>query len=274
MNTIQLQVKTHQVNTPKMEKWRGKNAVITGTSAGIGVGIMKELARHEINVIALARRKEKVEEIVKNFDDEKIKSKIHAYKCDVSSLESIKETFKWIEEKFGTISILVNNAGCGANVEALDPSDEVTEKLNKIIDTNFRGLVHVSREGARLMKKSNDYGIIININSVVGHKIPFLGIPLNVYPPTKYAVTAFSEILRQELVVAENDKIRVTNLSPGSVKSEIVVVGGYAKSADDVYNHSPHLVPEDIAESIIYLLSTPTNVNVTQLTISPVGEKS
>lgn len=257
----------------KMEKWQGKNAIVTGSSAGIGVGIMKELARNGVNVIALARRKEKIDETVKEFDGERLKGKIHTYKCDVSSLESIKDTFKWIEETFGTISILVNNAGCGFNIKALDTSDEATEKLDKIIDTNFRGLVHMSREAVRLIKKSDDYGMIININSVVGHKIPFFETPINLYAPTKFAVTAFSEILRQELVVSANDKIRVTNLSPGHVFSDIAVVGGYAESTESIYKQIAHIQPEDIAQSIIYLLSTPTNVNVTQLTISPVGEK-
>lgn len=257
-----------------MEKWRGKNAIITGTSAGIGVGIMKELARNGINVIALARRKEKIEEIVKDFD-ETFEGKIHAFKCDVSSLESIKETFKWIEDEFGTVSILINNAGCGFNVRTLDTSDDVTEKLDKIIDTNFRGLVHMSREAVRLMNKNGDFGMIVNINSVSGHKIPFEYSKLNLYPPSKFAVTAFSEIIRHELITANNDKIRVTNLSPGYVESDISVAAGYVKAEDNkkFYSARPHLQPENIAQSIAYLLSTPPNVNVTQLTISPVGEK-
>lgn len=253
-----------------MEKWRGKYAIVTGTSSGIGVAIMKELAQQGVNVIALARRVEKIEEALKDFQGHD--GKIFAHKCDVSSLESIKETFKWIEDSFDSISILVNNAGCGFNVCVTDTSDDTTEKLNQVIDTNFTGLVHMTREAIKLIKKSDDFGMIINVNSVVGHKIPYYGIPLNVYPPTKFAVTAFSEVLRQELVQLDNKKIRVTNLSPGSVYSDIAVSAGYAENHSQMYETTPYLDPIDIAEAIKYLLSTPTKVNVTELTIQPVGE--
>lgn len=254
-----------------MEKWRGKFAIVTGTSAGIGVGIMKELARHGVNVIALARRVEKIEEQIKNF--EAFEGKIFPHKCDVSNLDSIKETFKWIEETFDAVSILVNNAACGFNVGILDMSDEVTEKLNKVIDTNFTGLVHVTRGAIKLIKKSNDFGMIVNINSVVGHKVPFMDLSLNIYPPTKYALTAFSEVLRQELITTNLDKIRVTNLSPGSVYSDGGIAAGYAQTHEQMYSSLPYIDPKDIGDAIVYLLSTPTNVNVTELTIKPVGEK-
>lgn len=253
-----------------MEKWRRKYAVVTGTSAGIGVAIMKELAKQGVNVIALARREEKIRERIKEF--EHLEGKIFSYKCDVSSLESIKETFKWIEETFGIVSILINNAGCTFDVPIIAESDEVTEKLNKIIDTNFTGSVHMTREAIKLIKKSEDYGMIININSVAGHKVPFGIMNLNTYAPSKFALTAFSEVLRQELITINCDKIRVTNLSPGGVKTEIAVVGGYIKSEEELKG-VPLLEPDDIAKAITYLLSTPSSVNVTQLTISPVGEK-
>lgn len=82
--------------------------------------------------------------------------------------------------------------------------------MNDVIDVNLRGLMHCTREAFRLMKKSDDYGLIININSVTGHKSPFLDISLNIYGPTKYAVTAFNEAVRQELFRAKNRKIRIS----------------------------------------------------------------
>lgn len=193
-----------------MEKWSGKLAVVTGASAGIGAEIVKDLAKNGINVIGLARRPEKIEELARELGT--TKGKIYAYKCDVSDLQSIKVAFKWIEEKFDSFQILVNNAGIIRNIKILSDED-VSEKINEVINTNFTGLVHVTSEGYRLMKKSNDYGMIVNVNSNAGHKIPFPASPNvshNVYHGTKFAVTATSEVLRHELICQGNDKVRVT----------------------------------------------------------------
>lgn len=246
-----------------MEKWINKVAVVTGASAGIGAAVTKSLAAHGMIVVGLARRVERVEEIAKEFD-----GKVFAFKCDVSDLKSIKEAFKWIDEKFpGGISVMINNAGKGNTVKITDTSDEVTEALNDVIATNFTGLVHCSREAIRLIKKSGDFGMVINMSSVQDSIIPF-GIPRNVYPPTKHAIRAFSEVLRQELITTGEEKIRVANLSPGAVKTEFRPPSSHA-----FFTNFPELSAEDVAESVVYLLSTPTNVNVTQLTIKPVGEK-
>jgi NADP+-dependent farnesol dehydrogenase len=90
-----------------MEKWRGKIAVVSGASAGIGAAIVRDLATRGVIVVGLARRKERVEEIAKELNTENI----FAVACDVSNQESLKAAFKWIEEKFNSIEILINNAG-------------------------------------------------------------------------------------------------------------------------------------------------------------------
>lgn len=256
-----------------MEKWSGKTAVVTGASSGIGEAIVKDLARNGINVVGLARRSGKIEEIAESLG--KTPGKVSARKCDVSDLQSVKDAFKWIEEKFGVIHILVNNAAIINNGKILDESDEATDELNSVISTNFTGLVHCTRSAVRLIKKSNDYGMIININSVLGHGIPFSGARTNLYAPSKYAITAVSEVLRQELIVDNNKKIRVTSLSPGSVKTDIIVTGGFAKSKEEFFNDEhPSLDVEDVAQTVSFLLQTPYTVNITELTVKPVGERS
>lgn len=82
--------------------------------------------------------------------------------------------------------------------------------MNEVIDTNLRGLLQCTREAFRLMKKSDDYSIFININSIAGHKVPFLDVSLNIYSPTKFAVTSLNETIRQELLRAGNKKIRIS----------------------------------------------------------------
>lgn len=193
-----------------MEKWRGKVAIVTGASSGIGATFVRDLANNGIHVIGLARRHERILDIANKLGE--TPGKIYAYKCDVSDLQSIKDTFKMIEEKFGAVHILVNNSGCIRNIKILS-DDDVSEEVEDVIRTNFNGLVHVSREAYKLMKKSNDYGFICNINSNLGHRVPFpfdKNLSHNVYQGSKFAVTATSEVMRQELICEDNDKIRVT----------------------------------------------------------------
>lgn len=190
------------------ENWVGKVAIVTGASSGIGAAILSEFARHKIKVVGLARRLEKIEAEIESSGD--LSENVFALKCNVSDPKSVSEAFKWIENKFGVVHILVNNAGVCKNLNILDEGDEAFKELNQVIDVNVRGLVQCTREAFRLMKKSNDYGLIININSIAGHSIPFMTFPMNLYAPTKHAVTAISEVIRQELVIAGNKKIRIT----------------------------------------------------------------
>lgn len=81
--------------------------------------------------------------------------------------------------------------------------------MNKVIDTNFRGLLMCTRKAYQLISKSNDYGLIININSVAGHLIPSVPFSMNVYCSTKHAITALTESIRQELFRAGNKKTRI-----------------------------------------------------------------
>lgn len=193
-----------------VSKWAGKVAVVTGTSAGIGAAILKDFANNGINVIGLARRSEKVDEIIKSLGP--TKGKAYSYKCDISNPEDVETAFKWLEKEFGVVNILVNNAGIGRfQAKIFDKDNESLRMMNEVVDTNLRGLTHCSREAYRLMKKSDDYGLIVNINSVAGHYVPFMeSSPLNIYPASKFAVRALSESMRQELMSADNRKIRVT----------------------------------------------------------------
>lgn len=158
----------------------------------------------------------------------------------------------------------------------LDEGDEVTDELKKIIDVNLTGTMLCSRAALPLMK-TRDFGYVININSINGHFIPYPHenvVSYNTYAPSKYGITAFSEVLRQELANSTlKEKIRCTSVSPGEVKTDMVEASGFKDSVDGYFATVPTLMPEDIAEAIVYILSTPDRVNVTELTIRPTGEK-
>jgi NADP+-dependent farnesol dehydrogenase len=253
-----------------MEKWQEKFAVVTGASAGIGASIIKDFALNGINVIALARRVEKIDELIADFGE--TNGKIYPYMCDVSDLANIKECFKWIEEKFGTVNILVNNAGVVFKTRSINDDEETAEKIDKTIATNFNGLVHCSREAVRLMKKNQDPSLIININSSLGHRIPAFDLHMNVYPPTKHAVTAYTEVIRHELIFSGCSNIRVTSVSPGAVKTDAVIAGKFVENRDDFFKGRNFLQPEDITNTILFLLECPPNVNITEMTVKATGE--
>ncbi|KAG5668509.1 hypothetical protein PVAND_016448 [Polypedilum vanderplanki] len=247
-----------------MEKWTGKTAVITGGNSGIGAAILSQFIKHGLKVINLDIN---VTEKDSNFDEN---SNIFNRKCDVANLDSIKENFKWIEENFGVVHILVNCAGIASLTKLIDGNDENTKLIDKTIDINFRGAVHCAREAMKLMIKSDDYCMIINICSLYGHVIPYTDSSVSVYSCTKYAIRALSEVIRQELVMSENKKIRISNLSPSSVNSNLWTAFGLTKEYMESVNF---MKTDDVADAVVYLLSTPYNVNVTEMIIRPVGEK-
>lgn len=97
-----------------MEKWRGKNAVVTGASSGIGAAIVREFVNAGINVAALARGVEKLESLKQELKN--APGKVTVLACDVTDKNSVESAFKSVEEIFGTVQILVNNAGTGRQV--------------------------------------------------------------------------------------------------------------------------------------------------------------
>lgn len=256
-----------------MEKWQNKNAIITGASSGIGAQVVRDLAKAGINVVALARRIDKLEDLKNELKD--AKGKVYAMKCDVSDKKSIDSAFKEIAEKIGLISILVNNAGIVRNCDILDKNDAAGDSIEEVVKTNLIGLLNCSRKAYQSMIHADDYGIIINISSIVGHSVPFVPYNFNVYPGTKHAVRASTEVMRQELVKQNNKKIRVSEISPGAVETEIQNSGGFASTGETFIEalDFPALKPNAISDAVLFLLSTPYSVNITELIIKPVGEK-
>lgn len=176
-----------------LNRWKGKVAIVTGASAGIGASIVGTLVEEGINVVGLARRVERVEEIAKSLNGKP--GKLYAVQADISKEEDILKAFKWTTENVGPVSILINNAGVVKQTNLVEGN---TKMWKQIFDTNVIGLCIATREAVKIMKASNIEGHIIHINSVLGHKLPYQPF-FNVYPASKYSVTALTETLRQEL---------------------------------------------------------------------------
>lgn len=193
-----------------MERWRNKLAVVTGASLGIGAAIAKDLIAAGVRVVGLARRKELIEAIITSLPQDQ-RYLLTAIKCDISDLQSVNEAFDEILEKFGGIDILVCNAGIlipGLMTE-MDP-----QRINTVLQTNVMGIVYCTQRAFKSMKERNVNGHVVLINSVGGHRV-YVGPPsdplpsANMYSPSKFAVTAMTELYRQEFY-GLGTKVKVT----------------------------------------------------------------
>ncbi|XP_059610846.1 farnesol dehydrogenase-like [Phlebotomus argentipes] len=248
-----------------MEQWKNRVAVVTGASSGIGAAVAVDLAKAGMITVGLARRVERVEALKKQIP-EKLRVNLHAMKCDVSQEEDIIRVFELIDAKFNGIDVLINNAGLIRDTALIDQDN--SEAIRDIIDTNVMGLVFCTREAYKSMEKHGRNSHVVHINSVVGHKVLCnIDQPsINMYPPSKFAVTAITEIHRQEFIRSKHH-IKVTSVSPGVVGTEF-----FLPQHRDLIKLGPHLLPEDVSNSIMYILGTPPHVQIHELTIKPFGE--
>ncbi|XP_052897702.1 farnesol dehydrogenase-like [Anopheles moucheti] len=244
-----------------MDRWTGKVALVTGASSGIGAATVKALANAGMIVVGLARRVERVEALRAEVTESAAKH-LHAIRCDITREEDILAAFRQVEERFGGVDVLINNAGVAVGGITLF-TPENTAELRRVVDTNVMGLVLCSREAYQSMSSRSVDGHIVHVNSIVGHSVPAFA-SFNIYPATKFGVTALTETMRHELRMADT-KIKVTSISPGLVNTEAV------PDAMKV-GQTPILEPEDIADAILYVLATPPRVQIHELTIRPVGE--
>ncbi|XP_044260391.1 farnesol dehydrogenase-like isoform X2 [Tribolium madens] len=249
-----------------MERWEGKIAIVTGASTGIGAATSKILVQKGLKVVGLARRVDLIEELTLSLTD--APGELYAVKCDLTKEEEILEAFKWVKDNLGPVHILVNNAGFIRPTNLLEGS---TEDWRLTFDVNVMAMCICTREAVKVMRENNIAGHVINMNSVVGRYPVCLPTPtLNVYPASKYAVTALTENMRQEMRYF-NTGIKVTSISPGIVISEFQE--GFCKDGTkEAMRNGPVLYPEDVADAIIYTLSTPPHVQVHDIFMHPLGE--
>ncbi|KAL1404808.1 hypothetical protein pipiens_001028 [Culex pipiens pipiens] len=250
-----------------MDRWQGKVAIVTGASSGMGAATAVKLASAGMITVGLARRVERVEALRDNLPAE-IAARLYPFRCDVSCEEDILKAFAFVEDKFGGVDVLINNAGTYKCVDLL--AEDNSDVLRESLAVNVLAAAFCSREAVKSMKRRSVAGHIILINSIEGHKVPVYP-GANLYPAGKHAITAITETIRNELRTA-GTKIKVTSVSPGLVKTEMIdVCGTIAYGGEDITS-LPMLQPDDIADGILYVLGTPPHVQVHELTIKPVGE--
>ena len=241
-----------------------KIALVTGATSGIGRATAIALADEGYNLIITGRRKERLEEL-KAMLGITYKADVLVLNFDVRDREAVQAAIDSIPAAWKNIDVLVNNAGLAVG---LNPIQEgLIEDWERMIDTNVKGLLYVSRAVAPLMC-ARGTGHIVNLCSTAGKEVYPNG---NVYCATKHAVDALSKAMRTDML---RHHIKVTNIAPGMVETEFSIVRykGDTRAADNVYKGMTPLTGEDIADVIAFAVSRPEHVCLNDIQIMPTAQ--
>jgi 3-hydroxy acid dehydrogenase / malonic semialdehyde reductase len=246
-------------------KLKNKTALITGASAGIGKKCAIALAKKGTHLVLISRRMEKLEKLknkLKRYD-----VRVRIYKADVTDYKRLEKIALELEAKNIVPNILINNAGLSQGLDAIDTAD--VKDWERMIDTNLKGLLYVSRLIIPMMKKLKN-AHIINLGSIAGREVYAGG---SVYNATKFGVHALNKAMNIDLFGTD---VKVTNVAPGAVETEFSVVRfhGDKKKADSVYEGFTPLSAKDITKSILFSLKQPRHVNIQEIFLTPTAQRT
>jgi 3-hydroxy acid dehydrogenase/malonic semialdehyde reductase len=240
-----------------------KTVLITGTTSGIGEATAHLLAEQGFRIILNGRRLERLQQQANELTS-RYGCETYLMPVDVRNQEAVEEFIAALPEDWNSIDVLINNAGLAAGLETIEEGN--IDNWNRMIDTNVKGLLYVTKSMIPILKKSQ--GHIVNIGSIAGKEVYPNG---NVYCGTKHMVDALNKAMRRELAEAG---IKVSSVNPGAVETEfsIVRLDGNIDKAKTVYNGFENLVAQDIADAIWYVISRPRHVNINELIIMPTAQ--
>ncbi len=241
-----------------------KIVMVTGATSGFGKAIAVIFAKHGYNIIITGRRQERLDAFKKELLGYG-KISVLALNFDVRNQKTVASVIEAIPEEWKAIDILVNNAGLAAGLGHIDKG--VIDDWDRMIDTNVKGLLYVTRAVSPLMVARNS-GHIFNIGSIAGKETYENG---NVYCASKSAVDALSKAMRIDLL---KNNIKVTHIAPGMAETEFSLVrfNGDEEKAKTVYKGFEALTAENIADVVYYCATLPAHVCINDLTITPVQQ--
>ncbi|XP_023207309.1 dehydrogenase/reductase SDR family member 11-like [Xiphophorus maculatus] len=254
-----------------MDRWKGRVALVTGASVGIGATIAKELVRLGMTVVGCARSLDKIQALAAECKSAGHSGVLIPMKCDLTNAEDIQSMFAAIKAQHKGVDVCINNAGLAHPDSLLSGK---TSAWKNMLDVNIMALSICTREAYQSMKERNiDDGHIINLNSICGHIVINSG-DIHFYTATKYAVSALTEGLRQELREAKTH-IRATSISPGIVETEFAhrFYSEAPDKAKETYSHIKPLEAIDVANAVVYVLSAPPHVQVGDVVLRPVEQQ-
>ena len=232
----------------------GKVAVVTGASSGIGEAAAKALGKEGMKVALFARGADKIGALAKQIGNDAI-----AVAGDVGKPEDVKKLFAKVNENFGGVDLLFNNAGLGifGKFADSDPADWKTQ-----IDTNIYGILYCIHAAIPLMRRRPG-ALISTVSSVAGQ----YGLEnWSIYAATKFAINGLHDTLRKEL---GPEGIRLSLIMPGPVWTNWgdKVPDGVMQKRREALDA---LTPDDIAQALLYSFATPPNVMFEEIIIRPV----
>ena len=240
---------------------------ITGATAGFGEACARIFAQNNRNLIITGRRNERLKALAEDLRST-YGVEVVTLCFDVRNQEKVIQAIASLPvEVKNHIDILINNAGLAVGRGPID--EGIVDDWERMIDTNVKGLLYVSKEIIPLLKMNNK-GHIINIASIAGKQVYPGG---NVYCATKHAVDALSQAMRIDLV---SYGIKVTNIAPGAAETEFSLVRfkGDEATANSVYDGYDPLTAIDIAETIYFAATRPAHVNLNDIVIMPTAQAS
>lgn len=233
--------------------------LVTGASSGFGYAIAKKFGANNHKVIALARRKSRLESLAKEIPHCAI------LPCDICDKTALKESLDSLPDDFKKIDVLVNNAGLALGINPAQECD--FSDWEQMINTNIKALSHITHLLLPQMVERKS-GHIITIGSIAG-RYPYPG--GNVYGATKAFVRQFALGLRADLA---GSNVRVSDIEPGLAESEFSLVRfkGNSDKANALYKNSNALQPQDIAEAVYWVATLPKHININTLEMMPTSQ--
>ncbi|MBL4803110.1 MAG: glucose 1-dehydrogenase [Emcibacter sp.] len=188
----------------------GKTALVTGASSGLGNHFAKTLAKAGAKVVVAARRRDKLDELVREITD--AGGEVMAVTMDVTNMDSIRAAYDTAEKQLGLVDIILNNAGVADPIPFLEIDED---SWDFIMDANLKGVMRVAQEGCKRLVAANKPGVVINISSLLG--LAFQTLQTS-YATSKAAVIHMTRCMASELM---RYNIRVNSIAPGYFKTEI-----------------------------------------------------
>jgi NADP-dependent 3-hydroxy acid dehydrogenase YdfG len=229
-------------------------AVVTGASSGIGAATARSLAAAGFEVVAAARRLERLEPLAAEIGG-------RALHLDVTDTNSVVE----LAREVPYAAVLINNAGGALGLGPVAEADE--EEWRQMYESNVLGVMRVTKALLPALERSGD-GFVVIVGSVAGVEVYPGGAG---YTAAKHAVNAIARTLRLELL---GKPIRVSEVAPGMVETEFSLVrfGGDEGRANAVYAGMTPLSGEDVADAIAYVVTRPPHVDVDYVSIKPTAQ--
>lgn len=243
-----------------------RTVLITGASSGIGAACAKNLAQEgTYRLLLCARRADRLAQLKDSILATFPQVEIHTFILDVRNQEKVIKSIENLPKEWKSIDVLINNAGLSQGLDPIQDGD--FGDWDRMIDTNIKGFLYVTKTVVPFLKESNQ-AHIINIGSIAGKEVYPNG---NVYCATKHAVDALNKAMRIDLLPYG---IKVTAINPGMVETEFSEVRfkGDSEKAKNVYVGLTPLSGQDIAETISFVLSRPAHVNINDLLIMPTAQ--